>query len=165
MDIGNPKKDYEYRSKHSADKESIFHSMRSSSYFLSIIIVIIIMIVSSLSSGQANNYSKFSWNKNSIKITDPTGSIYMLDYSDIISTDLKEISDYGTMVSGGQTKNSRYGIWSNKSFSNYHIYADKSINTNIVLLTTKGYVLINNESIDVTKQLFSYINSMLSSKQ
>lgn len=128
------------------------------SHLIQILVIFagIMLIFSRLNSIELQS-NQIQWDDVQLTVKEPRGDTFLLPFENITSMELREISDYGSWVRGMDTDNTRYGLWHNDEFGDYHLYMQKSIPLCIILHTNDGITVLNLESEDVTRQLYDQI--------
>ena len=145
-----------YMKREKTDRFGIAHLLQ-----ILVIFAGIMLILSRLNSIELQS-SHISWDDSQLTVQEPRGGeTYTLPYSEIESMELASITDFGSWVRGMDTDHTRYGLWHNDEFGDYHLYVQKSIPISIIMKTADGYTVLNLESEDVTQQLFEQISSYL----
>ncbi|MCI2048833.1 MAG: hypothetical protein LKJ76_03830 [Lachnospiraceae bacterium] len=127
---------------------------------LLITLLIWIAIIFCISYVRGNNSVAISWNGSGMSAKDPSGQTYQINFGDTDSMKLISVSDYGNAAGGSQNPSYRWGLWKNDAYGIYHIYAASKTDCCIVFSTNDGYVVVNQDTADETRNLYDYLKQL-----
>ncbi len=87
-----------------------------------------------------------------------------IPYEQIISLELTDAEDFGTLLNGTEKRTLHYGSYENDSWGQYNLCIDPRIETCIVIETTNGFFVLNYENGESTQQLYIMFSELLASK-
>ncbi len=128
-----------------------------------IVMVVIVVGVAIWSSVSGNDDVGLQLGDNFVTIVcpDEDKTEFTMNFSDVTSMELVNVSDFGINISGGENRNVRYGVWENEKWGNYELYALTSFNECIVMHSADAVLVFNTESDEVTADLFTQIQEIL----
>lgn len=87
---------------------------------------------------------------------------FAVDYKDVTTIELVEVSDFGEPLSGGSDKVCRWGVWESESLGEYSQYTILGTSNAVLLhLRDGGKALLSYESGDTTVMLGQLLFDML----
>lgn len=87
-----------------------------------------------------------------------------IPYEQIISLELTDAEDFGTLLNGTEKRTLHYGTYGNDPWGQYNLCIDPRIKTCIVIETTNGFFVLNYENEESTQQLYIMFTELLASK-
>ena len=89
---------------------------------------------------------------------------WSIPYDRIISLELTDAEDFGTLLNGAEKRTLHYGSYENDSWGQYNLCIDPRIETCIVIETGSGFFVLNYENEESTQQLYTMFTELLASK-
>ena len=87
-----------------------------------------------------------------------------IPYEQIISLELTDAEDFGTLLNGAEKRTLHYGSYENDSWGQYNLCIDPRIDAYIIIETNNGFFVLNYENEESTKQLYIMFTQLLASK-
>lgn len=98
----------------------------------------------------------------SLTVTGPKKFSFTVDYDQIASLELVELTDTGTMLSGGENRSYYWGSWENDAWGRYTLCAAKKADTAILVTTENNALLVfNYQGDDTTASMFQMFTELL----
>ena len=88
--------------------------------------------------------------EDSLTVTGPKKYSFTVDYDQIASLELVELTDAGTMISGGENRSYYWGSWENDTWGRYTLCAAKKTDTAILITMQNDALLVFNYQGDDT---------------
>lgn len=104
----------------------------------------------------------FQWSSTQLTVKMPDDNTFVLNFSEVDSIDLTEFNHYGTCISGGQSRQHAYGVWTNDIFGEYFLCVSTIPSNCIILHTSNSTYIINYESDETTLQLYQSLLELIS---
>lgn len=127
----------------------------------SIVIFIVVILVLSIFMKPTEAVS-FSFEDEGFTIETASGSSVAVAWDALISYEVRETLDLGTMRDGTDTKEEQSGTWENDEFGVYTLCTDAGVKCYLILYLEDGVVVTNFESVEGTQSLGEAIGEMLS---
>lgn len=89
---------------------------------------------------------------------------WRISYDRIISLELTEAKDFGTLLNGAETRTLHYGSYENDSWGRYNLCIDPRIGSCVIIETNNGFFVLNYENEASTQQLYIMFSDLLASK-
>lgn len=126
------------------------------------VVIIVGVTLFTLMGGKTGTYLDFGEEAVTVSVSDFEREIA---YADIAGLELTDLPDPGTMVTGGDKRTIRYGIWENDTWGSYTLFATPKISKGIVLTMNDGSVLVlNYQDEETTGSLHQLFTDLLHSK-
>ncbi len=87
-----------------------------------------------------------------------------LDYSEILSVNMRDDLNPGSFKIGLDTDTCKFGTWQNEEMGSFTLCAFPNVSEYIVLETTNGTVVFNYQDNDSTEHLYTAFLELLESK-
>ena len=89
---------------------------------------------------------------------------WAISYDQIISLELVENMNFGTLREGTEKRTLHYGSYENEQWGQYTLCIDPRIGSCIVIETKSGYFVLNYENQESTQQLYTMFTELLLNK-
>ena len=89
------------------------------------------------------------------------GTTTVVDYSSILSAELLEDPDYGTLAEGKESRSGKSGTWNHPQWGSYTLCIYGSCGTAVKIDTADQRYLVNLPSEEETRQLYQLIQEKL----
>lgn len=96
-----------------------------------------------------------------LTLTMHDGTAQVVEYANIISAELLEHADYGTVTEGRETRTGRSGTWEHPEWGSYTLCAYASCDSVLHLTTKAGCYVVNLPSAEETRQVYQLIQEKL----
>ena len=97
-----------------------------------------------------------------LTVNGPQKFSFTVDYDQITDLELVELTDPGTILSGGENRSYSWGSWENDAWGRYTLCAAKKIDTAIRLTTRDGeYLVFNYQDDDTTQSILQMFKELL----
>lgn len=106
----------------------------------------------------------FSFEDDQFTIEMVSGYSTAIAWDEIVSYEVRETLDLGTMRDGTDNKEEQSGTWENDEFGVYTLCTDASVKCYLVLYLKDGVVVTNFESVKSTESLGEGIGNVLAEK-
>ena len=90
---------------------------------------------------------------NRLVISSKSGCEIVIAYDDLHGLRFDRIMDFGTEVSGLNTRKEKSGIWKNEEFGEYFCCADGTLDFGLIVITGSQVIVFNYESEEETLRL------------
>lgn len=102
------------------------------------------------------------FDQDALTIGGPKKFSIVVEYDSIDSLELVELTDAGTLISGGENRSYFWGTWENDTWGQYTLCAAKKVDT-AILITTQDHELIvfDDYSNDTTAEMFQMFTELL----
>ena len=124
-----------------------------------VLVLVVFLVLTSIFGGTGMNVD---FGDDSLTVTGPQKYSFTVDYDRIAAMDLVELTDPGTMISGGENRSYRWGSWENEAWGSYTLCASKKIDTALRLTTTDGeHLVFNYQDEDTTASILEMFTQLL----
>lgn len=89
---------------------------------------------------------------------------WSIPYAQIVSLELTDAADFGTLVNGSENRMLHYGTYENDFWGRYTLCIDPRIESCITIETDSGFFVLNYENEESTHQLYTMFTELLASK-
>ncbi|MGM9607181.1 MAG: PH domain-containing protein [Oscillospiraceae bacterium] len=125
-----------------------------------LVLVLVVFTVGSWAVGGTSISPDFG--DDALTFSGPQKFSFTVDYDQIADLELVELTDPGTMLSGGENRSYYWGSWENEAWGTYTLCAAKKIDTAILLTTRDGeYLVFNYQDGDTTQSMLQMFRDLL----
>lgn len=100
--------------------------------------------------------------EDALRVSGPNKFSFTVDYDQIAALELVELTDAGTMLSGGENRSYYWGSWEHNAWGVYTLCAAKKADTAILITTRDDELLVfNYQDNDTTASIFQMFSELL----
>lgn len=125
------------------------------------VVFVVIILVFSLFMRPSQVVS-FSFGEEAFTVTMDSGFTTTVAWDEIVSYEVRETLDLGTVQEGTDAGKEKSGTWENDEFGVYTLCADVSVKSYLILYLEDGIFVTNFESAEGTQSLGEAIGEVLS---
>lgn len=125
-----------------------------------LLLVLVVFTVGSWAMGGTGVTPDFG--ADALTVSGPKKFSFTVDYDQVADLELVELTDPGTLLSGGENRSYFWGSWENEAWGAYTLCASKKADTAIRLTTREGESLVfNYQDDDTTKSMLQMFTDLL----
>ena len=125
-----------------------------------LILVLVVFTVGAWTMGGTGVTPDFG--ADALTVSGPKKFSFTVDYDQVADLELVELTDPGTLLSGGENRSYFWGSWENEAWGAYTLCASQKIDTAIRLTTRDGESLVfNYQDDDTTKSMLQMFTDLL----
>lgn len=100
--------------------------------------------------------------EDALTVSGPKKFSFSVDYDRIADLDLVELSDTGTLISGGENRSYSWGTWETGAWDRYTLCAAKKADTAILITTQEDELLVfSYQDDETTAAVFQMFTELL----
>ncbi|MGN1004472.1 MAG: PH domain-containing protein [Oscillospiraceae bacterium] len=134
-------------------------SAKAKNTIVLVLVLVVFLVLTSIFGGTGMNVD---FGEDTLTVTGPKKYSFTVDYDQIASLELAELTEAGTMISGGGNRSYYWGSWENDAWGRYTLCAAKKTET-VILITTREdeRLAFNYQGSDTTASIFQMFNELL----
>lgn len=134
-------------------------SLKAKNTIVLVLVLAVFLVLTSIFGGTGMNVD---FGDDSLTVTGPQKYSFTVDYDQIAKMELVELTDAGTMLSGGENRSYYWGTWENGAWGSYTLCAAKKPDTALCLTTTGGeHLVFNYQDDDTTASILQMFQELL----